>query len=370
MADLLALGVALSTGACGGPQIPLRGGRVDATGPGPAGVPLPETDIKTTLADFSGAGFSQEDTIGLTACGHTMGGVHHSNFPQIVPESAVGVNNAGGRISFDDTVANFDVDVIQQYVHGDGSRGGPLVTTTNKTVQSDLRLYSSDGNDTVRKLAQSSDRYRSTCTSLFTRMIETVPKGVQLTPVVDPTNIGFSNLTLNVDWSGKMTLSGFLRHIEVTGSPSAPTSLSVTIVDRNRRLLPAGVKATTDHVDHGIGIYGSTFHYPFTLSFAGSSGLSALQVNDQRFQLQDTLFIIPTLCSISPGLATYNIIDPSHEFTFNITAAVSLTSYSKIFADPYLILCNSLAPNIQSSSHIERNHRPTSPSAGEHEPEN
>ena len=323
MADLIALGVAMATGVCGGPQIPLRGGRIDATGPGASGVPEPETDIKTTLTEFSGAGFDQEDAIGLTVCGHTMGGVHHSTFPQVVPESAVGVNNAGGRIAFDDTVANFDVDSVQQYVHGIGGEGGPLVTTANKTVQSDLRLFSSDGNATVQKIAQSTDRFRSTCTTLFARMIDTVPKGVTLTPLIDPSTVKYANISLNIDWTGKMTLSGFLRYIEVAGSPPAPTSLTVTVIDRNRRPSETSVKVTTDHVDNGNGIYGPTYHYPFTVLFAGSSGLSGIEVGDQHFPLQDSLFVAPTLSSISPGLATYNILDPAHEFTFNITAAVS-----------------------------------------------
>ena len=323
-ADLIAIGAAMATGACGGPQIPLRGGRIDASGPGPSGVPEPESDVKTTLADFSGAGFNQEDAIGLTACGHTMGGVHHDEFPQIIPESAIGVDNAAGRIAFDDTVANFDNNVVQDYISGTGNRGGPLVTTTNKTVQADLRLFSSDGNATIQKLAQSRDNFRSTCTSLFTRMLDTVPKGVTLTPPIDPGSVKYSNLSLNVDWTGKATLSGFLRYIEVAGSASAPTSLTVTVIDRDGSVSENSVKVTTDYKDFSNGVYGPTFHYPFTISFPGSSGLSGVEVGDQRFPLQDSLFVVPTLSSVSPGLAAFNITDPAHEFTFNITAAVSL----------------------------------------------
>ena len=325
MADLIAAGVAISIGACGGPSIPLRGGRTDAIGPGPFGVPEPETDIQTTLAEFSSAGFSQEDSIALTACRHTMGGVHHSNFPQVVPASAIGVNNSGGRIAFDDTVANFDVNVAQQYIDGCGLAGGPLVTTTNKTVQSDLRLYSSDGNATIRELAQSAEQFRSTCTTLMARMIDTVPKGVTLTPLIDPSKVQYGNLSLNVDWSGGMTLSGFLRYIETPGSTLAPASLTVTIIDGNHRLTNTSVQAITNHVDQTNGVYGPTFHYPFSISFLGSSGLSGMQVGTEQFPLQDSLFIVPILSSISPGLADYNILDPTHEFTFNITAAVSST---------------------------------------------
>ena len=74
MADLVALGAVVAVGHCGGPNLPFRGGRLDATGPGPSGVCEPETDLKTTLGDFARAGFSQQDAIALTACGHSMGG--------------------------------------------------------------------------------------------------------------------------------------------------------------------------------------------------------------------------------------------------------------------------------------------------------
>ena len=64
-------------GNCGGPQIPVRGGRIDATEGGPFGVPAPETELDLTLEFFANAGFNQVDSIGLTACGHTLGSVHH-----------------------------------------------------------------------------------------------------------------------------------------------------------------------------------------------------------------------------------------------------------------------------------------------------
>lgn len=77
MADLIAISVSMSVGNCGGSQIPVRGGRIDATEAGPFGVPAPDTDLETTLEFFANAGFNQVDSIGLTACGHTLGSVHH-----------------------------------------------------------------------------------------------------------------------------------------------------------------------------------------------------------------------------------------------------------------------------------------------------
>ena len=102
MADLIALGLHDTLVSCD--PIPrllkLRVGRIDATGPGPTGVPTPVDDLNTTLTAFSKAGFSQSEAIGsvygtnkvtseqlLTisnrACGHSLGAVHRANFPDI-----------------------------------------------------------------------------------------------------------------------------------------------------------------------------------------------------------------------------------------------------------------------------------------------
>lgn len=68
----------MSMGLCGGQQVSYRPGRVDALQADPTeGVPAPETDLEETLAFFERAGFDRADSIGLTACGHTMGSVHH-----------------------------------------------------------------------------------------------------------------------------------------------------------------------------------------------------------------------------------------------------------------------------------------------------
>ena len=40
---------------------------------------------------------------------------------------------------------------------------------------------------------------------------KTVPSGVSLTPAIDPRALKHANVTLNVDWNGQMTLSGFFR---------------------------------------------------------------------------------------------------------------------------------------------------------------
>ena len=41
--------------------------------------------------------------------------------------------------------------------------------------------------------------------------VKTVPRGVSLTPAIDPRTMKHANVTLNVDWSGQMVLTGFFR---------------------------------------------------------------------------------------------------------------------------------------------------------------
>lgn len=38
-----------------------------------------------------------------------------------------------------------------------------------------------------------------------------VTKGVELTPVLDPALLKHYNISLNIDWSGTMSLSGFFK---------------------------------------------------------------------------------------------------------------------------------------------------------------
>lgn len=72
------MGSVMSLNVCGGQRIPFRPGRIDATGPDSnEAVPAPEMGLDETLEIFSKAGFNTADAIGLTACGHTMGSVHH-----------------------------------------------------------------------------------------------------------------------------------------------------------------------------------------------------------------------------------------------------------------------------------------------------
>lgn len=230
VSDLLALGNVMAVAACGGPHIPMKGGRTDATAAGPSGVPEPETSLQDTLDELSTAGFNTDDIIELTACGHSMGGVRHSNFPQVVPASAASSTNTDGRLPFDETVAVFDIDTVNDYVENTGDKGGPLVTTANKTVNSDFRLYNADQNQTMTRLAASASYFAGQCQAIFQRMLETVPGSVVLSPAVDPTtttNLKPYGVALNIDWKGDMTLTGNFR---VRKLPCSDVYISVFVL--------------------------------------------------------------------------------------------------------------------------------------------
>ncbi|KAJ7141910.1 heme peroxidase [Mycena crocata] len=191
VADLIALGAVMVMEACGPaggrpadiPQLAYRGGRVDATEPNLPGVPRPEQDLDSHIAAFSRQGFTQKEMISLIACGHSFGGVQHQFFPEIVPE----LNDANNTLSvqhFDTTNFEFDNNVATEYIAG--TTQNPLVVGLNDTTNSDKRIFGSDGNATMRAFAESRELFASTCAELITRMIDTVPKGVQLTEVITP----------------------------------------------------------------------------------------------------------------------------------------------------------------------------------------
>lgn len=71
--------------SCGGPIIPFRAGRIDTYVAGATGTPEPQQNISTLTESFRRQGFNQTEMIQLVACGHTMGGVRSTDFPQLVP---------------------------------------------------------------------------------------------------------------------------------------------------------------------------------------------------------------------------------------------------------------------------------------------
>jgi hypothetical protein len=175
--DIIALGTVFAVSTCGGPIIPYRGGRVDALVAGPDGQPAPDQSLQQHIQIFNEMGFSQSEMIQLVACGHTLGAVRSTDFPNLVAPNST-TPNIPVFDPFDTTMIQFDDKIVTEYI--DGSTQNPLVVTPNTTFRSDLRVFSSDGNVTMQSLANTNN-FASTCQSMLERMINTVPHGVSLT---------------------------------------------------------------------------------------------------------------------------------------------------------------------------------------------
>ncbi|KAK7038720.1 hypothetical protein VNI00_010604 [Paramarasmius palmivorus] len=237
MADIIAMGTVLAVASCDGPTIPYRAGRVDATGPGPLGVPQPQEELATHMEQFRRAGFTQSEMIGLTACGHALGGVTKSDFPDIVKDDR-------DFVFFNNETTKFDEGLVTQYL--DGTTANLLVVGPNTTTNSDGRIFSSDGNVTMQGLS-SRDTFMQTCSDLIERMINTVPSTVTLTDVLDPFDYktGKARLTVSND-TGNLVLGTTLRLLNSTENPNRQVKI-VWLDRRGSSCPPAG--CTQAHTD-------------------------------------------------------------------------------------------------------------------------
>jgi len=191
-ADVIALGAVFAVATCGGPVIPFRGGRIDTWTLGVSGTPEPQNDLPTLKEMFRKQGFSNSEMITLTACGHTVGGVRNADFPNLVPASTD--PSKPSIVDFDSTT-QFDNKVVTEYL--DGTTQNVLVITSNATMASDLRVFASDGNQTMHSLADP-NQFNNQCQTLFERMLNTVPRDVSLTEEITllPAKVWGAQLTI------------------------------------------------------------------------------------------------------------------------------------------------------------------------------
>ncbi|KZV65813.1 class II peroxidase [Peniophora sp. CONT] len=182
-ADLIALSTVVAVGSCNGPKIPFRVGRIDATEAGPLGVPKPDQDIDTHTQIFAKAGFNTSDMITMVACGHTLGGVHGKDFPEITFNSS---ETDFEHFESGDGFKTFDNAVVTEYLGG--GKSNLLATGANATTNSDARVFNADKNATMESLADPAT-FQAQCAAILARMIDTVPASVTLTDPLAPTPI-------------------------------------------------------------------------------------------------------------------------------------------------------------------------------------
>lgn len=213
MADLIALAVHTSVRACGGPSIAMRGGRIDALVKNDPGVPQTNDGVTVFRTRFDRMGFNNEAMVQMTACGHTLGGVHSANFPAIVLANTA----PDGYQRFDNSVA-FDNSIATRYINGpdtDALSTGPAIGS-----RSDKAVFGADGNVTLNAMTNPVT-FNSICSAILQRMIEVKPTAVTLSPIISPYEVKPSfQLTLLEDGT-QIKFAGEIRVRTTTSAVSA-----------------------------------------------------------------------------------------------------------------------------------------------------
>ncbi|POS79507.1 hypothetical protein DHEL01_v202090 [Diaporthe helianthi] len=272
MSDLIALGASLATRVCGGPVVPVRGGRIDATSAGSPGVPQPQNAISTFINQFSRMGFTQAEMIGLVACGHTIGGVHSTEFPVLVP-AGTATNNES---ALDSTPDVFDNKVVTEYL--DGTTKNPLVVGPSVAAKqnADFVVYNSDKNVTMKTLA-SPTTFASTCASLLQRMIDVVPSGVALSDPILPYAVKPVGLQLTMNGGGaSLQLGGSIR-VRTTGLAQAVSGVTLAYKDRSGASCDSCTISATRQAS-GSGVDDTFGYFPLDADIAVESGISSFTI--------------------------------------------------------------------------------------------
>ncbi|KAJ6571779.1 heme peroxidase [Mycena capillaripes] len=251
-ADIISLATVFAVATCGGPVIPFRGGRIDANTAGPLGVPDPGDSLDSLTNNFAKQGFNVSEMIQLVACGHTLGGVRYPDFPTIVSNS----NNQATVVDLFDGTQQFDHNIVTQYL--DGTTQDPLVVG-NQTMASDLRVFSSDSNVTMQSMS-TPESFAQTCTTIFDKMLNTVPSGVTLTDEITLLPVKVSATQLTVAGS-QLQFQASVRLVLATNN----TSISMYWCDRygdaancksglKRFASPGGSTTVSSPISDGLGV--------------------------------------------------------------------------------------------------------------------
>ncbi|KAH7318630.1 carboxy terminal WSC domain-containing protein [Stachybotrys elegans] len=306
LSDLIALGVYTSVRSCGGPIVPIRAGRIDATRAGAVGVPQPQNSVFTFQQQFERLGFSTVEMIQVTACGHTIGGVHTAQFPDILPAANA---DANGQRSLDSSVAVFDNRVVTEYLTSNTTN--PLVVGPSVRINrhSDFKVFNSDRNVTMNALADPT-AFRNACRAVLQKMVDVVPPNVALTEPIAPYMVKPVNLQLALMNGGStLQFTGFIR-VRTTEVPREMI-LNVVITYKNRDggstcgSAPCTITTTVQGVSQG---FDDTFaFYPILYNIPAATGISSFIVtinhvdgtsetydnNGNEYPMSDAVFLQP-----------------------------------------------------------------------------
>jgi hypothetical protein len=310
--DLIALGVYASTRSCGGPQVPIRGGRVDVFVAGPVGVPQPQNPIETFNTQFARMGFTNEEMIQVTACGHTLGGVHADDFPNIVT-----LNTVPNDFQLLDGTLTFDNEIALTYINGpqtDALVSGPSVQSGRN---SDFVVFSSDQNVTLQSMTDA-DTFNTICTSILQKMIETVdPTIVTLTDPVQPYDVKPAGLQLTLLAGGThLSFAGDIRVRTTTRSADQIASVQLEYTDRTGAAVTTPIVAAVGGTANGFD--DSFTFYAFSSTLDAATSISSFNViinlvggtsetydnNGSGYPISDTVIVQTPQSCFSNGALT------------------------------------------------------------------
>lgn len=317
LADLIAAGVYSATRSCGGPAVPVRGGRKDATTAGSSGqIPDAANAIGIFRNQFNRMGFAgvnNTEMIQLVACGHTLGGVHAAEQPNIIDAGQFPNDYA----HFDTSFASYDSNIATEFVSGntkDPMVVGKAYRADNRGRDSDRRIFGSDGNITIKAM-QDPVTFNSMCKTVLQKMIDTVPKVVTLTDAITPYDVKPYDVQLTL-LDGGASL-GFTGEIRVRTNSRSVANVQLTYKDRDGVLsstsIDTALKGTSSGFDDSFSFYG------FSATLSAGTSISSFNVvvsstngaqetftnNDVGYAVNDNIiFQIPQSCADGSGKLT------------------------------------------------------------------
>ncbi|RFU34935.1 hypothetical protein B7463_g1422, partial [Scytalidium lignicola] len=275
VADMIALGVFAGVRTCGGPAVPIRPGRIDATAAGPLGVPQPQNSIGTFENQFLRSGFNYTDMIAMVACGHTLGGVHAEDFTNIVTPGTV----PNDYQLFDNTF-EFDSNVAVDYISNNSTDALVVGPATSSGRAADAAVFGdrNDNNVTITALANPAT-FRTDCSSILQRMIERVPGTVTLADPLQPYEVKPTALQLTLLSGGvSITFSGEIRVRTTVRAANLIASVKLVYVDRDGNSTCGSCTIDTAVAGTGSGFDDTFTFYSFSSDLPSSTSISSFNV--------------------------------------------------------------------------------------------
>lgn len=307
LSDVIAAATYTLTRSCSNISLAVRGGRVDATEAGPSGfVPQPQNAVTIFRNQFARMGLDDKGMVQFVACGHSLGGVHGADHPEITNEDLA---------NFDSTPSVLDNSIAVEFVSN--TTNDPLVvgqSIANKR-NSDTKVFGADKNATIKALAADPKLFADACRSIFQTMIDQVPSGIRLSDPVTPYDVKPYALQLTL-LDGGLEIR-FTGEVRVRTTQRNVSQVQLMYTDRNG--LPSEVPIETTTQGTASGFDDSFSFFGFSTDLPADTSISSFKVsvtytdsthvifdnNGSGFKIEDTvIYQAPQSCLDSSGKLT------------------------------------------------------------------